>query len=130
MATRSQLTERLGSYLMNRSQIGPRLADLRGRAFPDRWSVMLGQVAVHSFILVLISGVFLMLFYDPSMERVVYNGSYGVCLTLPRENRRSNLWLYPRGRWSYPPATPSLATSVVGEASSRGEGLLPLVPAS
>ena len=37
---------------------------------------MLGQVAFHSFIVVVLSGVFLMFFYEPSTEQVTYNGSY------------------------------------------------------
>jgi ubiquinol-cytochrome c reductase cytochrome b subunit len=52
-------------------------ATMRTRAFPDHWSVLLGQISVFSFIIVAISGVVLMFFYDPSMEQVTYAGSYG-----------------------------------------------------
>jgi len=52
------------------------LADIRGRLFRDRWSVLLGQIALHSFIVVMLSGVFLMFFYDPSTKQVTYHGSY------------------------------------------------------
>ena len=37
---------------------------------------MLGEIALYSFIIVLLTGVFLTLFYKPSMTEVVYNGSY------------------------------------------------------
>jgi ubiquinol-cytochrome c reductase cytochrome b subunit len=52
-------------------------ATMRTKAFPDHWSVLLGQISVFSFIVVAISGVVLMFFYDPSMEQVTYAGSYG-----------------------------------------------------
>jgi ubiquinol-cytochrome c reductase cytochrome b subunit len=46
------------------------------KVFPDHWSFMLGEVALYSFIVVLISGVYLTLFFKPSMAEVVYNGPY------------------------------------------------------
>jgi ubiquinol-cytochrome c reductase cytochrome b subunit len=50
---------------------------MRTKVFPDRWSVLLGQISVVSFLIVAVSGVVLMFFYDPSMEQVTYAGSYG-----------------------------------------------------
>lgn len=46
------------------------------KVFPDHWSFMLGEIALYSFIVVLITGVFLTLFYKPSLVEVVYDGSY------------------------------------------------------
>ncbi|MDP1876085.1 MAG: cytochrome b, partial [Actinomycetota bacterium] len=46
------------------------------KVFPDHWSFMLGEIALYSFIVVLLTGVFLTLFFNPSMNEVVYNGSY------------------------------------------------------
>ena len=46
----------------------------RGRA--DRWSALFGQVAVYSFAVTAITGVFLLFFYKPSMTQVTYHGSY------------------------------------------------------
>ena len=37
---------------------------------------MLGEIALYSFIVVLLSGVHLTLFFKPSMVEIVYNGSY------------------------------------------------------
>jgi ubiquinol-cytochrome c reductase cytochrome b subunit len=51
-------------------------SNLRGRVFPDHWSLRLGQIAFYSFVVVLLSGVFLMFFYDPSSDPVVYDGPY------------------------------------------------------
>lgn len=46
------------------------------KVFPDHWSFMLGEVALWSFVVLLLSGVFLTLWFQPSMGETVYNGSY------------------------------------------------------
>ncbi|TDC49132.1 ubiquinol-cytochrome c reductase cytochrome b subunit [Actinomadura sp. KC345] len=46
------------------------------KAFPDHWSFLVGEIAMYSFVVILLTGVFLTLFYKPSMQEVVYNGSY------------------------------------------------------
>ncbi|PSK90554.1 menaquinol-cytochrome c reductase cytochrome b subunit precursor [Murinocardiopsis flavida] len=46
------------------------------KVFPTHWSFMLGEIALYSFIILLLSGVFLTLWFDPSMEHVTYDGSY------------------------------------------------------
>ena len=46
------------------------------KVFPDHWSFMLGEIALYSFIILLLTGVFLTFWYKPSMLEVVYNGSY------------------------------------------------------
>jgi ubiquinol-cytochrome c reductase cytochrome b subunit len=47
-----------------------------GKVFPDHWSFMLGEIALYSFIILLLSGTFLSLWFKPSMVEVVYEGSY------------------------------------------------------
>ena len=46
------------------------------KVFPDHWSFMLGEIALYSFIILLLTGTFLTLWYKPSMTEVIYNGSY------------------------------------------------------
>ena len=46
------------------------------KVFPTHWSFMLGEVALYSFIVLLLSGTYLALFFDPSMEEVVYDGPF------------------------------------------------------
>ncbi len=46
------------------------------RSRADRWSSLFGQVAVYSFVITAITGVFLLLYYKPSMTQVSYHGSY------------------------------------------------------
>jgi quinol---cytochrome-c reductase cytochrome b subunit len=47
-----------------------------GKVFPEHWSFMLGEIALYSFIVVMLSGVYLTLFFKPSMIEIAYNGSY------------------------------------------------------
>src|SRR6187431_1419208 len=46
------------------------------KVFPDHWSFMLGEIALWSFVVLLLTGVFLSLWFKPSMEEVEYMGSY------------------------------------------------------
>ncbi|WP_214368547.1 cytochrome b [Pseudonocardia sp. H11422] len=46
------------------------------KVFPTHWSFMLGEIALYSFIVLLLSGTYLALFFDPSMAEVVYDGPF------------------------------------------------------
>src|SRR5262245_46539724 len=46
------------------------------KVFPDHWSFMLGEIALWSFVVLLLTGVFLSLWFKPSMAEVEYMGSY------------------------------------------------------
>ena len=46
------------------------------KVFPTHWSFMLGEIAMYSFIVLLLTGVYLTLFFDPSMAEVTYHGVY------------------------------------------------------
>src|ERR1700755_1317908 len=46
------------------------------KVFPTHWSFLLGEIALYSFIILLITGVYLTLFFDPSMTEVTYQGAY------------------------------------------------------
>jgi ubiquinol-cytochrome c reductase cytochrome b subunit len=56
---------------------------LMNKVFPDHWSFLLGEIALYSFIVLLLSGVFLTLFFDPSMQEVVYQGPYTPLYGIP-----------------------------------------------
>ncbi|MEU2393842.1 ubiquinol-cytochrome c reductase cytochrome b subunit [Streptomyces sp. NPDC007369] len=55
------------------------------KVFPDHWSFLLGEIALYSFVVLLLTGVYLTFFFDPSMDEQVYRGSYeplqGVLMT-------------------------------------------------
>ena len=53
------------------------------KIFPDHWSFMLGEIALYSFVILLVTGVFLTLYYIPSTALVTYHGSY-----LPLDGQR------------------------------------------
>jgi ubiquinol-cytochrome c reductase cytochrome b subunit len=44
--------------------------------FPDHWSFMLGEIALYSFIILLLTGVYLAFFFVDSAHEVIYHGSY------------------------------------------------------
>ena len=46
------------------------------KAFPDHWSFLLGEIALYSFIVLLLSGTFLAVWFQPSMSETTYTGSY------------------------------------------------------
>jgi ubiquinol-cytochrome c reductase cytochrome b subunit len=46
------------------------------KVFPTHWSFMLGEIAMWSFVILLLTGTYLALFFDPSMTEVVYNGNF------------------------------------------------------
>ena len=53
------------------------------KIFPDHWSFMLGEIVLYSFVVLLVTGVFLTLYYIPSTALVTYHGSY-----LPLDGQR------------------------------------------
>lgn len=46
------------------------------KVFPTHWSFLLGEMALYSFIILIVSGVYLTLFFDPSMAETTYNGVF------------------------------------------------------
>ncbi|MFI5728741.1 cytochrome bc complex cytochrome b subunit [Kribbella sp. NPDC051587] len=48
------------------------------KVFPDHWSFMLGEIALYSFIILILTGIFLTLWFKPSMAEVEYQGSYSL----------------------------------------------------
>ncbi len=63
-------------YLDSRTGISGLVAEVGRKIFPDHWSFMLGEVALYSFVTILISGTFLTFFFQPSMAEVVYHGAW------------------------------------------------------
>jgi ubiquinol-cytochrome c reductase cytochrome b subunit len=44
--------------------------------FPDHWSFMLGEVALYAFLILIATGIFLALFYQPSLATAPYEGPF------------------------------------------------------
>src|ERR1700712_115469 len=60
--------ERLGAAGGLRKQLN--------KVFPDHWSFMLGEIALYSFIILILTGIYLTFFYQASSTEVIYQGSY------------------------------------------------------
>ena len=72
----SRFTNGAAVYIDDRTSLGGAVKTFGRKVFPDHWSFMLGEVALFSFIVILLSGTFLSFFFDPSMQHVEYQGSY------------------------------------------------------
>jgi ubiquinol-cytochrome c reductase cytochrome b subunit len=46
------------------------------RVFPDHWSFLLGQIALFSFVVIVLSGIYLTFFFTPDSRQTVYDGPY------------------------------------------------------
>ncbi|GIG90151.1 cytochrome bc1 complex cytochrome b subunit [Plantactinospora endophytica] len=60
----------------DRLQVNTPLRSLLNKVFPDHWSFLLGEIALFSFVVLLLTGVYLTLFFEPSLREVTYDGSY------------------------------------------------------
>ncbi|MDQ1525422.1 MAG: ubiquinol-cytochrome c reductase cytochrome b subunit [Microbacteriaceae bacterium] len=72
----SRFTGAAANYIDERTSISGLVKELGRKIFPDHWSFMLGEVALYSFVTILLSGTFLTFFFQPSMASVTYEGSY------------------------------------------------------
>jgi len=46
------------------------------KVFPNHWSFLLGEVALYSFIVLVVTGIYLTLFFDANTDPATYDGSY------------------------------------------------------
>nr|WP_144792948.1 ubiquinol-cytochrome c reductase cytochrome b subunit [Kocuria palustris] len=67
---------RIANYADTRVGLSPIVKEFGRKIFPDHWSFMFGEVALYSFIILLLSGTFLALWFDPTMVSTEYTGSY------------------------------------------------------
>jgi len=72
----AKLPEATAQGIDERFQVATPLRRIFNKVFPDHWSFMLGEIALYSFITLLLTGTFLALFFDPSMAETTYDGSY------------------------------------------------------
>ncbi|MEU7900226.1 cytochrome b N-terminal domain-containing protein [Nonomuraea sp. NPDC049152] len=54
-----------------------RVSRVRRQLFgTSHWSFLFGEIAIYSFAVLAVTGLFLMMFFDPDMSRVTYDGGY------------------------------------------------------
>ena len=52
------------------------LSRVMTKVFPDHWSFFLGELALYSFVILILTGIFLTFFFQPSMTDMIYHGAY------------------------------------------------------
>lgn len=70
------LTHRIARWVDTRLGTAKLARTALNKVFPDHWSFMLGELGLYSFIVLVLTGVYLTFFFDPSSNLVVYDGSY------------------------------------------------------
>jgi ubiquinol-cytochrome c reductase cytochrome b subunit len=66
----------LAGWMDDRSGTARPVSYLLKKVFPDHWSFMLGEIAMFSLIILLLTGTILTFWFVPSAGQVIYNGSY------------------------------------------------------
>ncbi|SDK81476.1 ubiquinol-cytochrome c reductase cytochrome b subunit [Actinopolyspora mzabensis] len=59
-----------------RLQLASGMRRQMNKVFPTHWSFLLGEIALYTFILLLLTGTYLAFFFDPSMAEVTYQGVF------------------------------------------------------
>lgn len=72
----SNVPARIGHFIDVRLGVAKFTRTVLNKAFPDHWSFMLGEIALYSFIVLVATGIYMTLFFDPSMATTTYHGSY------------------------------------------------------
>jgi ubiquinol-cytochrome c reductase cytochrome b subunit len=65
-----------GKFFDERLALAGPMRKQLNKVFPDHWSFMMGEIALYSFIILLLTGTYLSFFFDPSMAETVYHGRY------------------------------------------------------
>jgi ubiquinol-cytochrome c reductase cytochrome b subunit len=77
--TKSKTTEALettGVFVDDRLRVAKATTAFLRKLYPDHWTFLLGEIALYSFIILLLTGTFLTFFFQPSMTEVIYHGTY------------------------------------------------------
>jgi ubiquinol-cytochrome c reductase cytochrome b subunit len=70
------IVRRTVRFLDDRSGAAPLIKKTLRYVFPDHWSFLLGEIALYSFVVLVGTGIFLTLFFEPSLTNVTYHGAY------------------------------------------------------
>ncbi|MFO7281484.1 MAG: cytochrome b N-terminal domain-containing protein, partial [Thermoanaerobacterales bacterium] len=74
--TESLLVHRLARWFDARLGAARLARTTLNKVFPDHWSFMLGELGLYSFVVLVLTGVYLTFFFEPSSNVVTYDGSY------------------------------------------------------
>ena len=76
MTARERIAGNVAGYVDDRVGAAKYLKKSLKKVFPDHWSFLLGEIALYSFVILLVSGTFLTFWFDPSQREVIYDGEY------------------------------------------------------
>ena len=65
-----------GRWVESRTGASKAVKEFGRKIFPSHWSFMLGEVALYSFIILVLTGTFLTLWFRPTMGHVIYEGPF------------------------------------------------------
>ena len=66
----------VAGWVDDRTGAAKPMSYLLKKVFPDHWSFMLGEIAMYSLVILLLTGTFLTFWFVPSSGLVPYDGSY------------------------------------------------------
>lgn len=70
------MIRRTVNFLDSRTGAVPFMRKSLRYVFPDHWSFLLGEIALYAFIVLVATGIYLTLFFEPSLAETTYTGSY------------------------------------------------------
>ena len=70
------MIRRFVRFIDSRSGAAPFIKGTLRYLFPDHWSFLLGEVALYAFVVLVATGVYLTMFFHPSLADTVYHGTY------------------------------------------------------
>ena len=70
------MIERTARWIDDRLGASSFTREALNKVFPDHWSFMFGEIALYSFVVLLLTGTFLTFFFEPSVTEVTYDGAY------------------------------------------------------
>ncbi|HEX7135562.1 MAG TPA: cytochrome b, partial [Iamia sp.] len=76
MARDRMVTRRVARWLDQRTGSAKLARTALGKVFPDHWSFLIGEIALYSFLVLIITGIYLTFFYDANTDITTYQGSY------------------------------------------------------
>src|ERR671932_2713486 len=66
----------LAEYVDDRTGASKVVRGFARKIFPDHWSFMLGEIALYTFVICVLSGTFLTLWYNPGTGLTTCSGIY------------------------------------------------------
>ncbi|MEA2241524.1 MAG: ubiquinol-cytochrome c reductase cytochrome b subunit [Solirubrobacteraceae bacterium] len=63
-------------FIDERTGAAPLMRKVMRYVFPEHGSFLLGEIALYAFLVLVATGIYLALFFDPSLADTTYNGTY------------------------------------------------------